>query len=208
MAEFSKKSSPVSPNFIDSNAWCRYLWLWWMSFSMLSGPPCTCLFSTAFVQVIMIRVMEARNMPFTKTHQKHTLSCQQWHEANTAELSCCVIGRGTQREGFSSLWSLMHFNAILYLIFGCVPACYENLLRAWLSTRPQDPTLVYFTAQTRYQSGCKCGPAQHQRCHGYMKRFTLTVTDTLPTNHCRLLNKSAPQRFQVFYNSGKIWFRF
>lgn len=147
MAEFSKKSSPVSTNFIDSNAWCRYLWPWWMSI-WLSGPPCSCLFSAAFVQVTMKRVREACNMPFTKTHQKHELSRQQWHEVNTAEQPYFLLFRRARhaKTWFSSLWPLMHFNAILYLIFGRVPAGSENLLWAWLSTRPQDPTLVYFTA--------------------------------------------------------------
>lgn len=140
------------------------------------------------------------------------MSCHVNNGTKRAQPSClisCFFYRARHgKRGFSSLRSLMRFNAILYLIFGRVPACSENLLQAWRSTRPQDQTLVYFTAQTRYQSGCECGPAQHQRCHGYMKRFTLTVTDPLPTNHWSSLNKSAPQRFQVFYYAEKTHFHF
>lgn len=96
------------------------------AFGCCQVPPSSCLFTVASVQVIMKCVREARNMPF---HQKHKLSCQQWHRANTAELSYFLLfyrARHTKR-GFSSLRSLLRFNAILYLIFlACASLLWES----------------------------------------------------------------------------------
>lgn len=122
-----------------------------------------------------------------------------------AALFLVVLWGEAPGEGFfSTLRSLMHCNIVL-----CFWACASLLQRVALGMTEHKATrsLVYFTAQTRYQSGRECGPAQHQRCHGYMKRFSLTGTDPLPTIHW-LLNKSAPQRFQVFYYSGETRFHF
>lgn len=204
MVEFSKKSSPVSLSFIDSNARCRYLRLWWMSTEMLSG-------SSPLVLSVLLLCRWEWNVSekhatclFTKTHQNNKLSRQQWQELNTAERLYFLLfygARHPKRGFFSSVFNALQYCAMF------LGVCQPELLWAWPSTRPQDPSLVYFTAQTRYQSGRECGPAQHQRCHGYMKRFSQTGTDPLPTI-CWLLNKSAPQRFQVFYYSGKTQFHF
>lgn len=117
--------------------------------------------------------------------------------------SCCFIGRGTQRDPPAppslslSLQSLIHCN-IVFDFWACASLLWESGLGMTEHKAPRsDFSVLYSTNKVGTRP--EYGPAQHQPRHGYMKRFTLTVTDTLPTIHWRLLNKSASQRFQGFF---------
>ena len=186
MAEFSKKSAPVSASFIDSNAWCRYLQLWWMSVGILSASPSSSSssFTVAFVQVIMKSVREACDRPFSLALAKriscHVNSDVEWVHLSRF-ISCCFIkGRGAFREFSCS--SFINCNIVSY--FWACASLLRHFATGGLSTKPQERGLVYFAAQTRYQSGSECGS---QQCYGYVKRFYLTVTDIVLMNQCRLL---------------------
>lgn len=136
----------------------------------------------------------------TKTIRCHINNGTNWTQPSVF-ISCCFR---KPKRSFPCLWSLMHCNIVL-----CFWACASLLWRVAPGMTEHKATgsifsVLYCTNKVSIRLWmCACRAS----AMSWIYEMLQSASDTLPTIHW-LLNKSAPQRFQVFYYSGKIQFHF